>query len=116
MIYPQILEMLKSPMVESKSGGKRKGKNSKKSSQGALFNSSHFFDSESIRQSGPSPLRDCPKITWIVIEAKNSSDLEGFFAADVPVYLCKKKSSRDESIFPSKTVQVIFAQSLTGPP
>ena len=59
-------------------------------------------------------LRGCPKISWIVIEAKNGSDLEDFFAADVPVYLCKKKSSRDELIFPSRTVQVIFGRPLSA--
>ncbi len=58
-------------------------------------------------------LRDRSKITLPVIEEKNGSDLEDFSAAGVPSHPCKGKSSRDESIFPSRTGKVISEQSLT---
>jgi len=60
-----------------------------------------------------SNLRDYREINFTVIEEKNGSDFENFSAADISVHLCKEKSSIDESIFPSRTVKVIFLQSLT---
>ena len=60
-------------------------------------------------------LRDCKEINFTVPEEKNGSDLEDFSAAGVPSHPCKGKSSRDESIFPSRTVKVISLRSLTYP-
>ncbi len=59
-------------------------------------------------------VRDRSEITLPVIEEKNGSDLEDFSAAGVPSHPCKGKSSRDESIFPSRTVKVISERSLNG--
>ena len=61
----------------------------------------------------PKDFRDRSERNFTVVEEKNGSDLEDFSAADISVHLCKEKSSRDESIFPSRTVKVIFVRSLT---
>jgi hypothetical protein len=51
------------------------------------------------------------KLNFTVLEQKNGSDLEDF-SAGILNTISKEKSSRDESIFPSKTVKVIFIRSL----
>jgi hypothetical protein len=57
-------------------------------------------------------LMDRVKISCIVLEEKCGSDIEDFSEARYFLHTCEEKSSRDESIFPSKTVQVVFIRSL----
>src|SRR5262249_30080686 len=62
-------------------------------------------------RANPCEIRDRKEISCAVIEEKNGSYLDDFSAGDIGT-LPKEKSSRDESIFPSRTVQVIFLRSL----
>ena len=59
------------------------------------------------------PLRDRKEINFTVIEKENGSDLEDFCERGIS-YTSEQKSSRDESIFPSRTVKVISLRSLTS--
>ena len=56
-------------------------------------------------------LRDRKEITCTVVEEKNGSDFEDFSEGSI-IHTAEEKSSIDESIFPSRTVQVIFLRSL----
>jgi len=57
-------------------------------------------------------VRDRSRIKFSVVEEKNGLDFENFSAAESLVSLCKEKFSIDKSIFPSRTVKVIFERSL----
>jgi len=59
------------------------------------------------------PFRDRIEITLTVIEEKNGSDFEDFSEGSI-IHTAEEKSSKDESIFPSRTVKVISIRSLNG--
>ena len=61
---------------------------------------------------GNRKLRDRIEITLTVIEEKNGSDFEDFSKGSI-IHTAEEKSSKDESIFPSRTVKVISIRSLT---
>jgi lipid-A-disaccharide synthase len=64
-----------------------------------------------IAQAVEAAVRDRPGITFPVIEEKNGSDLDDF-SEEVSVDTSEEKSSRDESIFPSRTGKGIPGRSL----
>ena len=53
------------------------------------------------------------EITLTVLEEKNGSDFEDFSEVEY-IHTAEEKSSKDESIFPSRTVKVISIRSLMG--
>ena len=57
------------------------------------------------------PFRDRIEITLTVIEEKNGSDFEDFSKGSI-IHTAEEKSSKDEAIFPSRTVTVISRRSL----
>ena len=50
-------------------------------------------------------------MTLTVSEKKNGSDFEDFSEGSI-IHTAEEKSSKDESIFPSRTVKVISLRSL----